>query len=87
MVSFGAVSSNVLKLGSMPELPKWESWTVSEAGKETGYNEEYIRRLIRNGDIEAVKVGNVWLVRVDSLKKYLKGVESIDDNRYGPKKQ
>ena len=86
MVNVGVASGNMLKFGSMPKLPEWESWTVSEAGKETAYNEEYIRRLIRNGDIEAVKVGNVWLIKVESLKNYVKGVEDINDNRYGPKK-
>jgi excisionase family DNA binding protein len=86
MVNVGVASGNMIKLDSMPKLPQWESWTVSEAGKETGYNEEYIRRLIRNGDVEAVKVGKIWLIRIASLEKYLKGVEDIDDNRYGPKK-
>jgi excisionase family DNA binding protein len=77
---------NVIKFGSMPKLPEWTSWTVQEASHETGYNAEYIRRLIRNSDIEAVKVGNVWLIKVESLVNYLKGVEGMDDNRYGPKK-
>jgi len=85
MINVGVTSGNMLKFG-MPKLPEWESWTVSEASKETGYNEEYVRRLIRNGEVEAVKIGNFWLVKAESLRSYVKGVKSMDDGRYGPKK-
>lgn len=85
----GDTLPNVLKLArgkKMPELPKWKSWTVAEASQETGYNPEYIRRLIRNEDVEAVKVGNVWLIKIDSLMDYINAATQLDDGRYGPKK-
>ncbi len=86
-VAFGNISGSMLKSGTMPKLPKWESWTVSEASRMTGYNQEYIRRLIRNKEIEAEKVGNMWLIKIESLVDYIKQIGTIDDRRYGPKQK
>jgi excisionase family DNA binding protein len=66
-------------------MPEWPSYTIKEASRKTGYNEEYLRRLIRQGKIEAVKVGPAYLIRVDSLEKYLEEIEDSDDARTGPK--
>jgi excisionase family DNA binding protein len=77
----------MVKSATMPQLPDWEiTWTVQEASAATGYNAEYIRRLVRNKEIEAVKIGFVWLINGDSLKDYIERVEDLDDSRYGPKK-
>jgi len=38
-------------------MPEWPSYTIKEASQKTGYNGEYLRRLIRQGKIEAIKVG------------------------------
>lgn len=67
-------------------MPDWVSWTVEEASEKTGYNQEYLRRLIRNKKIEAVKISRVFLIKRDSLLEYLKQTGSIEDGRYGPKK-
>ncbi len=55
------------------------------AADYSGYNLQYIRRLLNNGSIEGRKVGQVWLVRVASLDNYLNSVRKTDDRRYGPR--
>lgn len=67
-------------------VPDFLIWTVREAAEKSGYNAEYIRRLIREGKIEAVKIGGILLVKVDSLKDYQKKANEAMDGRHGPKK-
>lgn len=43
----------------------------SEASTLSGLRRNHIDYLIRQGKLEAVKVGNTWLVYEDSLKRYL----------------
>jgi excisionase family DNA binding protein len=48
--------------------------TVEETAQILNYNEEYIRRLIHQGRIQAKKHGHIWLVDPDSathLRKLL----------------
>jgi excisionase family DNA binding protein len=42
-----------------------------EASKIAGLRQSHIDYLIRQGKIEAIKVGATWLVYEDSLQKYL----------------
>jgi excisionase family DNA binding protein len=44
--------------------------TIAEAAKQSGYNAEYLRRLIRNGRIKGRKVATVWLVQQSSLLRH-----------------
>ena len=63
-----------------------DEWlSVTEAAKLSGYHPEYIRRLIRDGEIEAKKFSIVWQVRTQSLLDYLEIAESKDDKRFTPK--
>lgn len=65
----------------------WPSYTIKEAGEKTGYNEEYLRRLIRENKIESVKIGTVYFIRVESLEKYVAAMQNTQDGRTGPKKR
>jgi hypothetical protein len=58
--------------------------TVGQAAEITGYNEEHITRLCREGKIKAQKYSIVWQVDRDSLLSYLAGVEKLGNKR-GPK--
>jgi excisionase family DNA binding protein len=60
--------------------------TVNEAAEISGYHPEYIRRLIRDGEIEGRKFAIVWQVRRDSLNAYIQNAQSKDDKRYTPKR-
>lgn len=59
--------------------------SVSEAAELSGYHPEYIRRLIRDGEIVAKKFSIVWQVKRTSLLNYILNAESKKDKRFTPK--
>ena len=59
--------------------------TVEAAARETGYNIQYLRRLLRAGRLEGVRIGQVWLIKISSLEGYLSQNESREDQRRGPR--
>ena len=62
-----------------------DEWiTVQEAAKISGYNNEHITRLIREGKIKAKKFSIVWQVNRESLQTYLDRTEKLGEKR-GPK--
>jgi hypothetical protein len=65
-----------------------DEWiTVAQAGEISGYNEEHIRRLLRDGLIAGRKFGIVWQVKQSSIDAYLAKAQRSEDRRNGPKKQ
>jgi phage antirepressor YoqD-like protein len=63
-----------------------EEWlTVREAAKLSGYNAEYLRRLMRNEKIKYRKFSFIYQVNQKSLIDYLKKAGSVIDKRYSPK--
>ena len=59
--------------------------TVEAAARETGYNIQYLRRVLRAGRLEGVKIGQVWLIKLNSLENYLSKIEGRNDHRCGPR--
>ena len=59
--------------------------TVQEAATITGYNVQYLRRLLRAEKLEAIKVGQIWLVNLTSMQAYFSRSISSNDMRCGPK--
>jgi hypothetical protein len=59
--------------------------SMEAAAAYSGYNIQYLRRIVRDGLIEGVKVGPIWLVKTASMDAYLKSVRQTDDRRYGPR--
>ena len=59
--------------------------SVQAATEVSGYNAQYLRRLLRTGKLDGRKVGQVWLVNLDSFQEYFGRALSLDDLRYGPK--
>jgi excisionase family DNA binding protein len=59
--------------------------SVQAAAELTGYNIQYLRRLLRSGAMEGVKIGQMWLIEMDALGAYLKHVENTSDRRCGPR--
>ena len=59
--------------------------TVREASEKTGYNPEYLRRLIRQSEIEAELVGMMYLIDPASLGAYVERMKQSDDSRAGPR--
>lgn len=63
-------------------MPINDNWlTVQEAAKESGYNPEHIRRLIRDGEVTARKVSIIWLVDRKSLLAYMKKAQTWGKKR------
>ena len=62
-----------------------DEWiTVADAAKISGYNEDHITRLIREGKIKAKKFSIVWQVNRGSLEAYISQTEKLGNKR-GPK--
>jgi len=59
--------------------------SVQASADCTGYSEQYLRRLLRSGQLKGTKVGPIWLIEMDSLEQHLANAETVDDRRYGPK--
>jgi excisionase family DNA binding protein len=55
--------------------------TVNEAAKLSGYNPEYITRLIRQGEIKARKFSIVWMVSRKSLLAYQTKAQAMGEKR------
>ena len=51
----------------------------------SGYSSQYLRRLLRNGKLDGVKIGQLWLIDKFALDTYLESSMNIGDGRYGPK--
>jgi hypothetical protein len=59
--------------------------TVQAAADSTGYNVQYLRRILRFGTLEGIKIGQVWLIDMSSLEMHLQLVENTSDRRCGPR--
>jgi len=62
-----------------------DGWITTRAAAElTGYNLVYIRRLIKQKRVEAVKAGRDWLINQDSLLAYKDKMTALGGQRYNP---
>ena len=59
--------------------------TVQAAAEVTGYNIQYLRRILRSGVLRGIKIGQMWLIEMESLEAYLQRVEGTSDRRCGPR--
>jgi hypothetical protein len=59
--------------------------SVKVASTLTGYSMQYIRRLLRLDRLAGLKIGQVWLVEIDSLNDYLNHAMGSVDQRFSPK--
>ena len=59
--------------------------TVSEAAELTGYTKRHLRRLAKDGDIEARQVGG-WLYLLDrgSVEGYARRMEALGKKKHAP---
>ena len=58
--------------------------TINAAAALTGYNPQYLRRLLRQGRLEGIKVGQQWLIDLDALEAFLAVVARSNDRWRGP---
>ena len=43
--------------------------SVKDAAECNGYSLQYIRRLLRKGKLAGLKLGQVWLIQMESFEK------------------
>jgi len=59
--------------------------SVKGAAFHSGYNVQYLRRLLRNGRLSGMKLGQTWLIDKRTFEAYLVSAHQINDKRFGPK--
>jgi hypothetical protein len=59
---------------------------IAQAVEETGYTPRHIALLIRQGRIPGKKVGKIWLVDLDDLKRYQTEMNELGTKKYDPTK-
>ena len=59
--------------------------SVQAAASYSGYSTQYLRRLLRNGKVDGIKIGQLWLVDKGALDIYIKNAQTATDHRFGPK--
>ena len=58
--------------------------TVKIASKYSGYSEQYLRRILREGTLKTTKIGQLWLIDQIDFRNYLKNAIRSTDQRFGP---
>ena len=53
--------------------------SVKAAAGFSGYNVQYLRRLLRNGHLEGIKIGQIWLIKMTSLETYSRNGQMVGD--------
>jgi excisionase family DNA binding protein len=43
--------------------------TGADAAKKLGFSADYVRKLIRTGKMNGIKIGRNWIIDIDELKK------------------
>lgn len=59
--------------------------SVNAAAEYSGYNQQYLRRLLRLGKLAGLKLGQLWLIELESLECYLVKAGNSKDHRFGSK--
>ena len=68
------------------DILKGNYLSVQSAGRFSGYNVQYLRRLLRNGMLGGVKIGQVWLIKLASLESHIEMSNLGNDRRWGSRK-
>lgn len=58
--------------------------TVRTAAKISGYNQQYLRRLLRKNIFQSKRIGQLWLIDRNDFLKYLGQARKTEDKRFGP---
>ena len=59
--------------------------SVSQASELSGYNQQYIRRLLRRGFFRTKRIGQIWLIEKSEFISYVDNARQSVDYRFGPK--
>ncbi len=61
--------------------------TLRQAVRFSGYTDQYLRRIAKEGRIGAVKFGHFWMISQSSLQAYMERASdrNLTDKRFGPR--
>jgi hypothetical protein len=59
--------------------------SVRAAAEFSGCSIQYLRRLLRTGQLDGIKIGQVWLIKLASLVAYSRRADCMGDGRCGPR--
>ena len=59
--------------------------SVKAAAFHSGYNVQYQRRLLRDGRLTGMKLGQAWLLDLRTFEAYMQDAHQTNDKRFGPK--
>ena len=59
--------------------------SVKVAANYSGYSLQYLRRLLRAGYLNGLKVGQLWLIDKKAFDAYIEKTTEASDSRFGPK--
>jgi len=59
--------------------------SIATASSRSGYCEQYLRRLVRNGKLNGIKVSQIWFIDANNLRTYLDNAQGIGNARCGPR--
>jgi hypothetical protein len=56
---------------------------VQIASNQSGYSDQYLRKMLRHEIIQGIKIGQLWLIECKSLLEYIEEASTTEDLRYG----
>jgi hypothetical protein len=59
--------------------------SVKDTAEYCGYSTQYLHRLFRLGRLADLKLGQIWLIEVESFDEYLVQAGNSADYRFDPK--
>jgi len=59
---------------------------IAEAAEESSYTTQHISLLLREGRVQGRKVGRIWLVNLDDLKRYEQEMNELGSKKFDPTK-
>jgi len=78
----------VVKSGIMPDIKEYVTIQQAAADDRVPYTAYWIRRLVQEGRIAAVKIGegfrSQWLVHLPSLLDYVREMEELGTKKHHP---
>ena len=66
----------------MPDLAEYIQ--TKDAAKILNYHVEHVRRMMREGSIQGLKIGRTWLVQKKSLDEYIK--KTAEMSKHDPRR-
>lgn len=66
----------------MPDLTEYIE--TSQAAEKLNYHVEHVRRMMREGSLQGIKIGRTWLVQKKSLDEYV--AKTAKMNKHDPRR-